>query len=83
MKTLPASELKAQFSEVLEEVQKGESFTILHGKDKKPVAMIVPFRTPAKCSPRQIGILEGEVKLKFAPDFKMKDPFGLHASNKE
>lgn len=73
MKTLPAGELKAQFSEVLEKVQKGESFTILHGKDKKPVAMIVPFRAPAKGSPRQIGILEGKVKLKFSPDFKMTE----------
>ncbi len=73
MKTLPVGELKAQFSEVLEKVQEGESFAILYGKKKKPVAMIVPFRAPVTKRPRKIGILEGKVKLKFAPDFKMTE----------
>lgn len=43
MKTLPVGELKAQFSEVLEKVRKGEKYGIVYGKKKKPVAMIVPY----------------------------------------
>ena len=43
MKSLPVGELKAQFSEVLEKVQQGESFEITYGKNKKPVAKIVPI----------------------------------------
>lgn len=43
MKSLPVGEFKAQFSEVLELVQQGESVGVLYGKDKKPVAKLVPM----------------------------------------
>lgn len=40
--TIPASEAKAKFSELLERVQKGESFSItLHGEE---TAKLVPAR---------------------------------------
>jgi antitoxin (DNA-binding transcriptional repressor) of toxin-antitoxin stability system len=73
MKTLPVGELKAQFSEVLEKVKSGESFGILYGKKKKPVAMIVPFTDQEEKSERKIGILDGKVKIKFADDFKITE----------
>jgi len=63
MKMLPVGELKAQFSEVLEKVKMGESFGILYGKKKKPVAMIVPFNDQERKSERKIGILDGKVKI--------------------
>ena len=72
MKSLPVGEIKAQFSEVLEKVRQGESFEIIYGKKKTPVAMIVPIAgTPKK--KRKLGILEGKVKVKFAKDFKMTE----------
>lgn len=73
MKTLPVGEIKAQFSEVLEKVKQGESFGILYGKKKKPVAMIVPYIDPEEKSEREIGILDGKVKITFADDFKMTE----------
>ena len=73
MKTLPVGELKAQFSEVLKKVQLGESFGILYGKKKKPVAMIVPFVETKSKKERKLGILEGKVEIKFSEDFKMTE----------
>jgi antitoxin (DNA-binding transcriptional repressor) of toxin-antitoxin stability system len=73
MKTLPVGELKAQFSEVLEKVKLGESFGILYGKKKKPVAMIVPFPDQEKRNERKLGLLEGKVIIKFSEDFKMTE----------
>ena len=73
MKTLPVGELKAQFSEVLEKVKMGESFGILYGKKKKPVAMIVPFSDQEEKKERKIGILDGKVKIKFSEDFRITE----------
>ena len=73
MKTLPVGKLKAQFSEVLEKVQLGESFGILYGKKKKPIAMIVPFVETKSKKERKIGLLEGKVKIRFSEEFKMTE----------
>lgn len=73
MKTLPVGELKAQFSEVLEKVKKGEKFGILYGKKKKPIAMIVPFSENQNKTERKLGILEGKYQVTFADDFKMTE----------
>ncbi|MFN0280076.1 MAG: type II toxin-antitoxin system Phd/YefM family antitoxin [Pyrinomonadaceae bacterium] len=75
MKSLPVGEFKAHFSEVLEMVQQGESVGVLFGKNKKPVAKLVPMNgsTSKKPGKRKLGILEGKVKFKFAKNFKMTD----------
>jgi antitoxin (DNA-binding transcriptional repressor) of toxin-antitoxin stability system len=73
MKTLPVGELKAQFSEVLELVKKGESFGILYGRKKTPVAMIVPYADEQSRKDRGIGYLEGKVTVRFSADFKMTE----------
>lgn len=73
MKTLPVGEIKAQFSEVLEKVKQGETFGILYGKKKKPVAMIVPYAETEKKAERKIGILDGKANIRFAEDFKMTE----------
>jgi len=73
MKTLPVGEIKAQFSEVLEKVRQGESFGILYGKKKRPVAMIVPYVEAGKKAKRQLGILDGKTEFKFADDFKISE----------
>jgi len=73
MKTLPVGELKAQFSDVLERVKQGESFGILYGKKKRPVAMIVPYIDPEEKQDRKLGILDGKVKITFADDFRMTE----------
>jgi len=73
MKTVAVGELKAQFSEILDKVQLGESFGILYGKKKRPVAMIVPFTEEKPKKPRKLGLLEGMVNITFARDFKMTE----------
>ena len=73
MNTLPVGELKSRFSEVLEKVRQGESFGILYGKKKKPVAMIVPFVDNDQQQERKIGLLDGKATITFADDFKMTE----------
>jgi antitoxin (DNA-binding transcriptional repressor) of toxin-antitoxin stability system len=73
MKTLPVDEVKAQLSEILEKVKQGESFGILYGKKKRPIAMIVPYVDSEKKKERKIGILDGKVKITFADNFKMTE----------
>lgn len=72
MKSLPVGEFKAQFSEVLELIQQGESVGVLYGKSKKPVAKLVPMTEPKK-GKRKLGLLAGKMKVVFAPDFKMTE----------
>jgi prevent-host-death family protein len=74
MKSLPVGEFKAQFSDLLEEVQQGETIEIVFGKKKTPVARLVPINGPKTTKrKRKIGILEGKVNIKFAKNFKMTE----------
>lgn len=73
MKTLPVGELKAQFSEVLEKVKKGESFGILYGRQKKPVAMIVPYAETESKKARKIGLFDGKVVIRISEDFEITE----------
>jgi antitoxin (DNA-binding transcriptional repressor) of toxin-antitoxin stability system len=70
MKAMPVGEVKAHFSEVLEEVKQGNKIGILYGRTKKPVAMIVPY-LEEKVSRQKVGILDGKIKIKFMDDFEM------------
>jgi len=70
MKAMAVGEFKTHFSEILEEVRRGNKVKILYGKAKKPVAVIVPYQEEKKAE-RQIGILDGKVKMKFSDDFEM------------
>ena len=72
MKALAVWELKAQFSEVLEEVKNGKKVGILYGKAKKPVAMIVPYNE-GKTNRRKIGILDGKATIKINGDGKITE----------
>lgn len=71
MKTLPVGELKANFSEILTQVQHGERVGILYGKKKKPIAMIVPYAEESATGKRTIGLLEGKARVRFKDDFEM------------
>jgi prevent-host-death family protein len=79
MKTLPVGELKAQFSEVLEKVRQGESYGILYGKKKKPVAMIVPYKENLSRKTRKIGLYNKKITIKIAEDFEISEQDLLNA----
>ena len=70
MKAMAVGELKAHFSEILEEVRQGKKVGILYGRAKKPVAMIIPYNEGQKAE-RKIGILDGKVTMDFKDDFEM------------
>ena len=70
MITMAVAELKAHFAEVLKDVQQGQTIGILYGKARKPVAMIVPYKTE-QVGKREIGILDGKVKIEFMDDFEI------------
>ena len=60
MITMPVAELKAQFSKVL------------YGKSREPVAMIVPYE-PVDLPERDVGFLDGKVRIEFMDDFEMTE----------
>jgi antitoxin (DNA-binding transcriptional repressor) of toxin-antitoxin stability system len=70
MNAMPVGELKAHFSEVLEEVKQGNKVGILYGRTKEPIAMIVPY-VEEKETERKIGVLDGKIKIEFKDDFEM------------
>ncbi|WP_375444877.1 type II toxin-antitoxin system Phd/YefM family antitoxin [uncultured Fibrella sp.] len=80
MKILTISELKANFSAVIQVVRSGEKVAVTFGKKKEIVAYIIPkeARTPAK---RQLGILQHKGRADLADDFKLTDDdfLGLEA----
>lgn len=73
MKSFPVGEFKAQFSEVLEMVQQGETVEIVYGKKKIAVARLVPINGSKPKKRRKLGILDGKMKIVFADDFKMTE----------
>ena len=73
MKSLQIGEFKAQLSQLLDDVQDGETIELVKGKKKVPVARLVPINGTQAKKKRKLGILEGKVKFKFARNFKMTD----------
>lgn len=72
MITVHVSELKAQFSKVLAAVRTGERIGLLYGGSREPVAMIVPYE-PLDMPARQIGFLDGKVRIEFTDEFDMTE----------
>lgn len=72
MRTMTVGDLKAHFSEVLQDVRGGEEIAVAFGKKKEIVAYLIPraVRTPAR---RQLGILQHKGSVTFTADFKLSD----------
>jgi prevent-host-death family protein len=73
MKTLQVADLKANFSEILEDVKKGEEITISYGRKKEKIAVIVPYSKYKKSMNRKLGILEGKASYEISENFKLTD----------
>jgi prevent-host-death family protein len=71
MKTMPVGELKRHFSEVIEAVKNGEQIVISYGKNKKKIAVIIPFSQYAKENSIRLGLLKDKATCIFADDFEM------------
>ena len=72
MKALAVGEFKSHFSEVLEDVKRGEEFVVCFGRKKEKVAVLIPYEKYIQ-KPVVLGVLEGKVKYRIHDDFKMSD----------
>jgi len=80
MKTMTVGELKAQFSEVLDQVLKnGRPVAISYGKKKEKVAAIVPYRQVAPKTARTLEPMKGRARCVIHDDFSMTDEEVLQA----
>lgn len=65
--------LKSHFSDVIDQVLKGEKITISYGRKKEKVAVIVPYSEYAGSKKRKIGIREKRSSYKIKDNFKLSD----------
>lgn len=70
MKTMPVGEFKSHFSEIIEEIKKGEEIAISFGKKKEKIAVLVPYERYMRKSRRRLGLLEKKGSFKMSSDFK-------------
>jgi prevent-host-death family protein len=63
MKTLPVSEVRANFSALLKEVEAGKEIGISFGRTKETIAVIVPIDEYRKIKNRKLGTLEGKASI--------------------
>lgn len=73
MKTLTVGEFKSGFSQVLKDVGHGEEIIVSYGRNKKKVAVVIPFEKYEKKLKRRIGLLEGKAFCVIKKDFKIAD----------
>jgi antitoxin (DNA-binding transcriptional repressor) of toxin-antitoxin stability system len=75
MKSVQVGLLKAEFSEILKQVnEQGESFIIEYGKNHKKVAMLIPYQASLEHQkPRKFGCMKNRGEVFLRDDFKMTD----------
>jgi len=73
MQTMTVAELKSNFSEVLQRVQRGEDVVISYGKRHEKVAVLVPFSHYAGRQGRTLGLLGGKASFFIRDDFALTD----------
>jgi len=73
MQSISVGELKARFSEVLEQVGKGKEIIISYGKKRKKVAALLPYDHYTPKQDRKLGILKDRGVCVIHKDFKLTD----------
>lgn len=73
MKSLTVGEFKAQFSNVLKDVQAGQSIAITYGKKRTTLAVLVPYDQYMDRNERRLGVLQDKASYHIHDDFKMTD----------
>ena len=71
MKTIQVGELKAHFSDVLQQLREGEDIIISYGRKRENVAVLVPYRKYQQHNRVTLGRLKGQASAEFSGDFKM------------
>jgi len=73
METLTIGEVKRRFSEVLENVRRGQEIVISYGKKREKIAVIVPYRDHFSIPERSLGLLKDRGKCIIHEDFGISD----------
>jgi len=73
MEVITVGELKARFCEILEQVIKGQEIVISFGKQRKKVAVLVPYSRFKGKPERKLGLLKGRASCRIHDDFKLSD----------
>ena len=71
MKTMAVGEFKAHFSEVVEQVRRGEEIVVSFGKKRENVAVLIPYAAYKPSHKVTLGILKDKAKVIFADDFEI------------
>lgn len=79
MKTLRVSEVRANFSALLKEVEAGKEIGISFGRTKETIAVIVPIDEYRKIKNRKLGTLEGKASVEFKGEWNLTDEEFLHS----
>lgn len=73
VKQVSVAEFKANFSDWLDAVQRGERIAIQYGRRKEVVAILTPPTRLVVGSSRRLGVLKGKARFKVGPAFKMTE----------
>jgi len=73
MKALTYNEVINNFLNILKMVQGGEEIVIKDDKNKKNMAVIMPYKKYTEKKERQLGILKGKATYEIKEDFEMTD----------
>ena len=73
MKTMPVGEFKTRFSQVIERVKRGEKVVISYGKNRKNVAVIIPYSEFNRTNSIKLGLLKGKAFYAFKKGYSMTD----------
>ena len=73
MQTIQIAELKAKFSEIIKHIQdEKEEYVIQYGRKHKKVAVIIPYDTYTKNTPKiKLGLLKDKANYEIKPDFEI------------
>jgi len=73
MQTLPVGEFKTKFSEIISKVKAGDTVGVSYGKNKKTVAVLLPYEDYKVKKKRKLGLLKDRATYKIKEDFKISE----------
>lgn len=73
MEVISVGEFKARFSEILSQVKKGQEIVISFGKQRKKVAVLIPYRQLKHRPQRKLGLLKDRASYRIRDNFKLSD----------
>ncbi len=70
---MAVAEFKANFSEVVESMRKGEEIVISYGRKKEKLGVLIPYSHYRENNSVELGTLRGNGKAIFHEDFEMTE----------